>query len=56
MTQLAGDRFGPLQPLGYAAARRFGPGDGIFIAAGPEHGHKAMVLTDVLRVVLVEDA
>jgi hypothetical protein len=33
----------------------FGPGDGIFIAAGPEHGHKVRVLTDVLRVVLVED-
>jgi quercetin dioxygenase-like cupin family protein len=33
----------------------FGPGDGVFIPAGPEHGHKAKVLTDVLRVVLVED-
>jgi hypothetical protein len=32
----------------------FGPGDGIFIPAGPEHGHKVRVLTDVLRVVLVE--
>jgi hypothetical protein len=31
-----------------------GPGDGIFIPAGPEHGHKVTVLTDVARVVLVE--
>jgi quercetin dioxygenase-like cupin family protein len=34
----------------------FGPGDGLFIPAGPEHGHKAKVLTEVLRAVLVEDA
>jgi ethanolamine utilization protein EutQ (cupin superfamily) len=33
----------------------FGPGDGIFIPTGPEHGHKVMVLSDVVRVVLVED-
>jgi hypothetical protein len=33
----------------------FGPGDGIFIPSGPDHGHKARVLTDVLRVVLVEE-
>ena len=33
----------------------FGPGDGLFIPAGPEHGHKAKVLSDVLRVILVED-
>jgi quercetin dioxygenase-like cupin family protein len=34
----------------------FGPGDGIFIPAGPEHQHKATVLSDVFRVILVEDA
>jgi quercetin dioxygenase-like cupin family protein len=32
----------------------FGPGDGLFIPAGREHGHKARVLTDLLRIVLVE--
>jgi quercetin dioxygenase-like cupin family protein len=31
----------------------FGPGDGLFVAAG--HNHKARVLTDVARLVLVED-
>jgi quercetin dioxygenase-like cupin family protein len=34
----------------------FGPGDGVFIPAGEEHKHKVTVLTDVFRVVLVEDA
>jgi quercetin dioxygenase-like cupin family protein len=33
----------------------FGPGDGIFIPSGEEHKHKAKPLTDVVRVVLVED-
>jgi quercetin dioxygenase-like cupin family protein len=33
----------------------FGLGDGIFIPAGEEHKHKARVLTDVVRVFLVED-
>jgi len=32
----------------------FGPGDGLFIPPGTGHGHKARVLTDVVRVVLVE--
>ncbi len=31
-------------------------GDGLFIPPGSEHGHKARVLTDVVKVVLVEDA
>ena len=33
----------------------FGPGDGIFIPAGEKHKHKAKVLTDLVKVVLVED-
>ncbi len=33
----------------------FGPGDGVFIPAGPEHKHKGKVLTDVVKAVLVED-
>jgi glyoxylate utilization-related uncharacterized protein len=33
----------------------FGPGDGIFIPAGEEHKHKAKVLTNSVKVVLVED-
>lgn len=33
----------------------FGPGDGIFIPAGEEHKHKAEVLTDVVKIILVED-
>lgn len=33
----------------------FGPGDGIFIPAGLEHRHKTTVLSDVCRVILVED-
>ena len=34
----------------------FGPGDGLFIPAGQEHKHKGKVLTDVVKVILVEDA
>ena len=34
----------------------FGPGDGIFIPAGEGHKHKLTVLSEVFRVVLVEDA
>lgn len=33
----------------------FGPGDGVFIPAGEEHRHKARVLTDTVKVILVED-
>jgi ethanolamine utilization protein EutQ (cupin superfamily) len=33
----------------------FGPGDGVFIPAGREHKHKGRVLTDKVRVILVED-
>ena len=33
----------------------FGPGDGIFIPAGEKHKHKGRVLTDVVKVILVED-
>jgi quercetin dioxygenase-like cupin family protein len=33
----------------------FGPGDGIFIAAGEEHRHKGRVLTDTVKAILVED-
>jgi quercetin dioxygenase-like cupin family protein len=32
----------------------FRAGDGLFIPSGDEHGHKARVLTDTVRVVLVE--
>lgn len=34
----------------------YGPGDGVFIPPGDEHKHKGIVLGDVVRVVLVEDA
>lgn len=34
----------------------FGPGDGIFIPTGEEHKHKAKILTDSVKVVLVEDS
>lgn len=34
----------------------FEPGDGIFIPSGPEHKHMARTLTDMVRVVFVEDA
>jgi hypothetical protein len=33
----------------------FSPGDGIFIPAGQEHEHKGRVLTDKVKVILVED-
>ncbi len=33
----------------------YGPGDGIIIPAGEEHKHKAHPLSDLVRVVLVED-
>ena len=33
----------------------FNPGDGIFIPSGAEHRHMGKVLTDVVRVVMVED-
>jgi len=33
----------------------FNPGDGIFIPPGEEHKHMGKSLTDVVRVVLVED-
>ncbi len=33
----------------------FGPGDGVFIPAGQEHKHKGRVLTDKVKVILVED-
>ncbi len=33
----------------------FGPGDGLFIPAGEQHQHKARILTDVLKVILIED-
>jgi len=34
----------------------FGPGDGLFIPPGAEHGHKARVLTRLVRVILVESS
>jgi ethanolamine utilization protein EutQ (cupin superfamily) len=34
----------------------FGPGDGLFIPPGTEHSHKARVLTDFVRVILVESS
>ena len=33
----------------------FGPGDGVFIPEGEEHKHKGRVLTDTVKVILVED-
>ena len=33
----------------------FEAGDGLFIPAGQEHKHKGKVLTDVVRLLLVED-
>ena len=32
----------------------FGPGDGVFIPYGKEHKHKGRVITDKMKVVLVE--
>jgi quercetin dioxygenase-like cupin family protein len=34
----------------------FGPGDGVFIPAGEGHKHKGRVLTDTVKVILVEEA
>ena len=34
---------------------QFGPSDGLFIPAGEEHKHKGRVLTDVVKIILVED-
>ena len=34
----------------------FGPGDGIFIPAGQEHKHKARVIANKVKVIVVEDA
>jgi quercetin dioxygenase-like cupin family protein len=33
----------------------FSPGDGLFIPAGEEHRHKDRVLTDTVKMILVED-
>lgn len=33
----------------------FGPGDGVFISAGQKHKHRGKALTDVVRIILVED-
>ncbi|MHC4423879.1 MAG: cupin domain-containing protein [Planctomycetota bacterium] len=33
----------------------FGPGDGVFIPECEEHKHKGKALTDVVRLILVED-
>ena len=33
----------------------FNPGDGIFIPSGKEHRHMGKVITDVVRVIYVED-
>ncbi len=33
----------------------FAPGDGIFIPAGQEHKHKGRVLTDKVKVIMIED-
>jgi quercetin dioxygenase-like cupin family protein len=33
----------------------FGQGDGLFISAGEEHKHAAKVLTDKVKMILVED-
>lgn len=35
---------------------RFSTGDGLAIPAGEENRHKATVITDVVRLILVEDA
>ena len=34
----------------------FGTGDGIFIPADEKHKHKGTVLTNVVKIILVEDA
>ena len=33
----------------------FGPGDGVFIPAGEKHRHKAKVLSQIVKIILVED-
>jgi len=33
----------------------FNPGDGLFIPAGEEHKHMGRALTDVVKLILVED-
>ena len=33
----------------------FNPGDGVFMPSGAEHKHMGKVLTDVVRVIFVED-
>jgi hypothetical protein len=33
----------------------FHSGDGLFIPPGSDHGHKARVLTDFVRVILIDD-
>ena len=33
----------------------FSPGDGVFIPSGKKHKHKGKVLTDKVKVILVED-
>jgi hypothetical protein len=33
----------------------FVPGDGLFVPAGEKHKHKANVLTDTMKIILVED-
>ncbi len=33
----------------------FGPGDGVFIPTGQEHKHKGRVLTDKVKLILMED-
>jgi quercetin dioxygenase-like cupin family protein len=35
---------------------RFAAGDGVFIPPGEGHRHKAVVVSDVVRLVLVEHA
>ena len=34
----------------------FNPGDGVFLPAGEDHKHMAKLLTDVVKVIFVEDA
>jgi quercetin dioxygenase-like cupin family protein len=33
----------------------FGPGDGVFIPAGEKHKHKGKVLTEAVKLILMED-
>lgn len=33
----------------------FGPGDGLFIPTGEQHQHKARILTDAVKAILIED-